>query len=287
MSLKNKLEPRRFLKVCVIITAYNEEKRIGECLNSLLQQDYKPLEIIVVDDGSTDKTASIAQDHGAIVIQNSHEGTAKSRNKTAAKARGEILVFLDADMTFETDFISKLVSPINEGETKGTFSKLEYVKNWDKPLARVWNWVNNPRLPDKLRVSQDGDEGEDFRAILKEEFDRVGGFDDTGYTDTWSLARKLGYKPKNAPNAVYDHYNPESYSEVFSQAVWIGRRSYKFGIIGDVITLIRSFFVLSLIKGTLMMVQKRELSSVLFQLVYDLGISYGVITRVLYGKKTK
>ena len=274
-------------KTSVIITAYNEEKRIGECLNSLQIQDYKPIEIIVVDDGSTDKTVSFVKEQKVTLIQSNHGGTAKSRNKAAEKADGEILVFLDADMTFEKDFISKLVDPINKGESKGTFSKLEYVKNWEEPIARLWNYVNNPELPDKLRVSQISETGEDFRAILKSEFDRVKGFDDTGYTDTWSLARKLEYKPTNAPGAVYYHYNPSSIREVFLQAVWIGRRPYKFGILGDIITLIRSFFVFSILKGILLMVRKRELESILFQLVYDLGISYGVFTRVLLGKKKK
>lgn len=274
-------------KTSVIIIAYNEEKQIGECLASLLAQEYKPLEIIVVDDGSTDMTVSIVKDLTVTLIQNNHEGTAKSRNKAAEKATGEILVFLDADMTFEKDFISKLVDPINKGESKGTFSKLEYVKNWDMPLARLWNYVNNPELPDKLRVSQTSETGEDFRAILKSEFDTVHGFDDTGYTDTWSLARKLKYKPTNAPGAVYYHYNPSSYSEVFSQAAWIGRRPYKFGIFGDVVTLIRSFFIISLVKGAVLTLYKGVAESIPFQLVYDFGISYGVITRALMGTRKK
>lgn len=274
-------------KISIIITAYNEEKRIGECIRSLHKQDYGSYEIIVVDDGSTDQTISIATSLGVNVVKNNHQGTAKSRNKAAQKATGGILVFLDADMTFESNFISKLVTPINKGETKGTFSKLEYVKNWNEPIARLWNWVNNPELPDKLRVSQDSNEGEDFRAILKSEFDKVGGFDDTGYTDTWSLAHKLGYKPTNAGGAKYYHYNPSSYAEVFSQAAWIGRRVYKLGILGDVITLVRNIFPLSIIKGLLLMGSKREWASIPFQVIYDLGISYGVVSRVISGKRIK
>ncbi len=274
-------------KVSIIIAAFNEEMRIGECITSLQKQDYGSYEIIVTDDGSTDRTVAIASSLGADVINNKHQGTAKSRNKAAQKATGDILVFLDSDMIFEPNFISKLVMPINRGETKGTFSKLEYVKNWDEPIARLWNWVNNPELPDKMRVSQESNEGEDFRAILKSEFDRVEGFDDTGYTDTWSLSKKLGYKPTNAPGAKYYHYNPNSYGEVFSQAAWIGRRPYKFGLIGDLITLIRSFIVVSIIKGVLLMASRGEMMSIPFQIVYDLGISYGAISRMISGKQIK
>lgn len=280
MSQKNK-------KVSIIIAAYNEALRIGECLSSLQKQDYGLYEIILTDDGSHDTTVSIAKKFPIKIIKNDHLGTAKSRNKAAAIAKGEILVFLDADMTFETNFISKLVLPINKGESKGTYSKLEYVKNWDKPLARLWNWVNNPELPDRYRVSQNGNTGEDFRAILTSEFKRVGGFDNTGYTDTWSLAKKLGYKPTNASGAKYYHYNPESYEEILLQATWIGRRTYKFGIIGDIVAFLRSNLFSSVLKGFVLMIKKKELQAIPFLLHYDTGIVIGLFSRMLSGKKSK
>ncbi len=280
MSQKNK-------KVSIIIAAYNEALRIGECLSSLQKQDYGLYEIILTDDGSHDTTVSIAKKFPIKIIKNDHLGTAKSRNKAAAIAKGEILVFLDADMTFETNFISKLVLPINKGESKGTYSKLEYVKNWDKPLARLWNWVNNPQLPDRYRVSQKGNTGEDFRAILASEFNRVGGFDNTGYTDTWSLAKKLGYPPTNAKGAQYYHYNPESYEEVLHQATWIGRRTYKFGVLGDIIAFIRANLVSSVLKGVVLMVKKKEPRAIPFHLHYDTGMMIGLLSRIFSGKKSK
>ncbi|MGB4966051.1 MAG: glycosyltransferase family 2 protein, partial [Microgenomates group bacterium] len=115
MSQKNK-------KVSIIVAAYNEELRIGECLSSLSKQDYGSYEILLTDDGSYDNTVSIAKKFPVKVIKNNHLGTAKSRNKAASQATGEILAFLDADMTFEPNFISKLVLPINNGQSKGTFS---------------------------------------------------------------------------------------------------------------------------------------------------------------------
>jgi glycosyltransferase involved in cell wall biosynthesis len=268
-------------KVSVIIICYNEERYIAECLSSVVAQDYKPIEIIVADDGSTDNTVEIIKKYKVSLLQLEHKGTAYTRNFAAKKATGDILVFLDADMEFEEDFITHLVMPINEEKVKGTFSKLEYVRNWDNPLARCWNKLN-PELPDKLRVSQTKEEGDDFRAILKSEFELVEGFDDTGYTDTWSLYKKLGYKPVNAPHAKYYHNNPDSFKELYSSARWIGKRAYKWGIVGSLIALLRATPPVSLMKGVYMAVKTGESYFVPFYFVYDFGITLGIVSSILF-----
>lgn len=273
-------------KVSIIIAAYNEEKYIDTCLSSLKKQTYNPIEIILADDGSTDSTRKIAEKHDVVVIQLNHAGTAIARNTAAEKAKGEILVFLDADMEFKNDFIEKLTAPIREGQTKGTFSKLEYVKNWDNPYARCWNRTT-PGLPDKLRVPQNKEEGDDFRALLKEEFMRVKGFDNTGYTDTWTLAKKLGYKPQNAPNAIYYHYNPETLEEIFKSAQWIGKRNYKLGAIGTLITVIKTLFPFSLVRAYWRAFKYKEIAFVSFQITYDYGIFTGALNSLLTGEVKK
>lgn len=281
--------------ISIIIAAYNEEKYIETCLHSLTQQDYPHIEIIVVDDGSSDKTVDriayvvshVKQIRQIELIQLNHQGTAIARNTAAKAAKGNILVFLDADMNFEKDFIRKLVSPIVENKTKGTFSKLEYVKNWNKALARCWNRNNNPPLPDTLRVPQDIELGDDFRAILKSEFLRVGGFDNTGYTDTWTLHQKLGYRPTNAPDAQYYHYNPESLSEIFHSARWIGRRRYKLGRIGTTLTIFKRLPIFSLFRGVTKSIQYHELSFIPFFFAYDWGILNGALSSLLGGEVRK
>jgi len=268
-------------KVSIIIAIYNEEKYIDACIKSLLQQNYKPIEIIIIDDGSVDKTKTIVTKYPSIhLFSQEHLGTARARNYGAEKATGSILIFVDADMKFQGNFIENLIRPIEDGTTKGTFSKLEYVANWDKPLSRCWNRNNKPILPEKMRVRQDINEGDDFRAILKSEFLRVNGFDNIGYTDTWSLAKKLGHKPVNAPGAVYYHYNPETYSEVFSSAKWIGKREYKFGRIGNIINIVRNIFLFSFLRGIYKSIRYREWQFIPFQFVYDFGLCIGSLNKI-------
>ena len=94
-----------------IIPAHNEEKVIGDCLNSInvqkkISENY---EIIVVNDGSTDKTSEIARKRGVIVIDfEKGHSAAFARNKGSERATGKYLIFLDADQVIEKNFMEKL-----------------------------------------------------------------------------------------------------------------------------------------------------------------------------------
>jgi len=89
------------LKVSVIIPVFNGERFIGEAIQSVMDQTYPPLEIIVVDDGSSDKTADIVRYlSGARPIlyrRQSNQGAAAARNAGVSLAQGEWIAFLDAD----------------------------------------------------------------------------------------------------------------------------------------------------------------------------------------------
>src|SRR3972149_11646887 len=177
--------------VSVVSPACNEEKVIENCLKSLLNQNYKLIEIILIDDGSSDKTLKIAKKYKIKTLKQNHKGPGPARNLGASYAKGETLVFADSDMTFEKNFIGDLVKPISQRKTIGTFSKNEMNAN----ASNRWSvcWQINHGWPIERLVPQDyPDQAPVFRAILKREFDKVGGFDASGeYTDDWSLSRKL------------------------------------------------------------------------------------------------
>jgi len=273
------------MKVSVIIPTFNEQDSILECLSSLEDQSLKDFEVIVVDDGSTDKTLEILRKYKALNYKLSyfvqkHLGPGAARNFAAKKTEGKILVFVDADMTFAKDFLKKLISPIEEGRVKGTFSKEEYVSNWDNVWARCWNinegWEEKRRHPKNYPNKQ-----KVFRAILKEEFEKVDGFDPGGYNDDWSLYRKLKYKAVSSDGAIFYHKNPSSLKEVFEHAKWVGKRPYKLGIIGKLYTLWISLFPFSTIFGFYKYLIKGEIAFVIFKIVYDFGIFYGIIEAML------
>lgn len=85
--------------VSVIIPAYNAQDFIGEAIRSVLEQNYPHIELIVVDDGSTDQTAQVARAFGepVRVLEKANGGAAAARNYGISVAQGELIAFLDAD----------------------------------------------------------------------------------------------------------------------------------------------------------------------------------------------
>jgi glycosyltransferase involved in cell wall biosynthesis len=84
--------------VSVIVAVYNGEKTLAASLRSLVAQDYHPVEVVVVDDGSEDRSGEIAREFDAVrVVRQENAGPAAARNAGVALATGELLAFLDAD----------------------------------------------------------------------------------------------------------------------------------------------------------------------------------------------
>jgi len=109
-------EKSYFLKVSVILTVYNGEKYIYECMESVIHQTLDEIEIICIDDSSSDNTLNILgklqnEDDRIKVISNQFNlGAGASRNKGLEIAKGEYIIFLDADDIFEKDMLEKAYS---------------------------------------------------------------------------------------------------------------------------------------------------------------------------------
>lgn len=274
--------------ISVIIPTYNEERHISQCIESFKIQTYKPLEIIVVDDGSRDKTLKILKKtKGIRVLKQKHQGPGAARNKGALKAKGEILVFVDADMTFDKKFIDKLTLPIRIGKTIGTFSREEFVSNSENLWARNWS-INRGWEEGRMHPTNYPDTQKVFRAILKDKFDSVGGFDTkVGYTDDWSLANKLGKEAIAAEGAIFYHRSPDSLKEAFIQARWMSQRPYKLGIIGRWLALLRVSLPISLIVGTLKAIKHQSASFIPFKIVVDFASFVGISRMFLRKSRVK
>ncbi len=99
------------LSVSVITPCYNGAAYLRETLDSAVGQTHPPAEVIVIDDGSTDSSASIAESYGMPVrlIRQSNQGESIARNKGIAEATGDYLIFLDADDLLDRRAIERLV----------------------------------------------------------------------------------------------------------------------------------------------------------------------------------
>ncbi|MBO0805817.1 MAG: glycosyltransferase family 2 protein [Nocardiopsaceae bacterium] len=93
----------------IVIPAYNEAAFIGDCLDSLMRQDFgDPYEIIVVDNNSTDDTALIARSRGVTVVQEERQGVCWARQRGSEIATGEIIVSTDADTVYNREWLSRI-----------------------------------------------------------------------------------------------------------------------------------------------------------------------------------
>ncbi|MGW6195079.1 glycosyltransferase family A protein [Kribbella sp. NPDC055110] len=93
----------------VVIPAFNEERFIGACLQSLARQDFTGgHEVIVVDNNCTDDTAEIARLYGAIVVREETPGVCAARHRGTLTARGQIVVSSDADTVFDAGWLSRI-----------------------------------------------------------------------------------------------------------------------------------------------------------------------------------
>ncbi|MBC8492897.1 MAG: glycosyltransferase family 2 protein [Chloroflexi bacterium] len=266
------------IEVSVIIPAFNEEKYVGACLTSILAQTHPAYEVIVVDDGSTDQTAEIVQSFDNVtLLRQRHAGPALARNLGAEHAQGRILVFVDADQTFSPTFLEKLVQPIVEGRAIGTNSKEEYVANLDNVWARCWNINENVTLG-RIIPEDYPDEMPIFRAILRSEFLKVGGYDDTGSGDDRTVSDKLGLMAQAAPGAVFYHSHPTSLKEVFYQARWKAKGQHGPKTFMKTMQHTLPWSLKGSVKRAL---RYRNPYFPLFLIVYDFGILIGSIEHLL------
>lgn len=105
-------------KISVIIPVFNVENFLSECLNSVINQTYKNLEIIIVNDGSSDNSLNIIKefqqkDKRIILIEQENLGPSIARNKAISIATGDFISFVDADDWIDEDFIEKLFQTID------------------------------------------------------------------------------------------------------------------------------------------------------------------------------
>ena len=154
--------------VSVVIPVFNGERFLAAAIQSALDQTYRPLEVIVVDDGSTDGSASIARSFPAVrVIEQAHAGPATARNRGVAIACGGFLAFLDADDLMPADKLARQVGYLDEHPDAGcVLGRQEFLleEGVEWPL-----WAGNERREAPLMSMV-------VRASL---FDQVGGFDPT------------------------------------------------------------------------------------------------------------
>ena len=157
--------------VSVIVPAYQAERFLDEALESALAQEGVPVEVIVVDDGSTDRTAEIAARPGVRVVRQRHRGISVARNAGLARATGRFIAILDADDLWPPDRLSLQVQYLREHPAVGIVLGLtEIFLNDGDALPAHWPHVLAGQAIPRVAGSM---------LARREAFERVGGFDES------------------------------------------------------------------------------------------------------------
>lgn len=125
--------------ISVIIPAYNVEKYIEKCLQSIIYQDYQDLEIIIIDDGSIDNTKKICekyveQDNRITLISTENRGAGRARNTGIDKARGKYISFIDADDYICDGYYARMYSLIEKENADIVEGHYKRVKGYDEDV---------------------------------------------------------------------------------------------------------------------------------------------------------
>jgi glycosyltransferase involved in cell wall biosynthesis len=186
-----------------MIGAYNAAPYLGEAIESVLAQDYEPLELIVVDDGSTDGTADVARSFEQVkVIQQDNGGNGAARNTAVENAAGDLYAFLDADDRF------------TPGKLSLQKAALDANPGLDMVFGHVCEFLS-PELDEETRASLRPPAPEpmpwtapNLMLIRRESFERVGPFTTAvrvGVTVDWfARAAEAGLRYEILPEVVLE-----------------------------------------------------------------------------------
>lgn len=172
----------------IVIPAYNEANWLPQCLQSVqraMASQSMQGEVIVCDNNSSDGTARLARELGARVVFESHNQISRARNRGAAAASGEYLVFLDADSQLSPALLGAALQQLRSGDCVGGGAVVEMDRRM-RCLERLGQWLWN-RLSIVLKLAAGS-----FLYCRREAFEGLGGFSEAVYAgeELW-LSRRL------------------------------------------------------------------------------------------------
>jgi cellulose synthase/poly-beta-1,6-N-acetylglucosamine synthase-like glycosyltransferase len=214
--------------VSVVVPAYNEARVLRHCLDSILRTGYPRLELVLVDDGSTDETFEImchyARVPGVTVLSQRNAGKAAALNAGIRQAHGEILMFVDADGAFTDRTVPEILSAFDHRDVGAVCGNDEPV-NLDRVQTRVLALLTHGTAFARRALARigcltivSGNIGAFRRRVL----DEIGGFT-PGFVGedlelTWRVHR-AGYRVAFAPKAVVYAEVPSTVPALWKQRV--------------------------------------------------------------------
>lgn len=130
--------------ISIIIPVYNQANKLVKCLDSILNQTFKDFEIIIVNDGSTDNINEVIKDYKnklratsyeLRVVSQENKGANSARNRGFVEAKGEYIIFCDADVIMEPDMLAIMLKALRDNPS-ASYAYSSFM--WGKKLFKLW-----------------------------------------------------------------------------------------------------------------------------------------------------
>lgn len=198
--------------VSIVVPAYNAGETIGPLLDSLLNLDYPEYEIIIVNDGSTDRTKEIVERYPVRLINQPNRGASAARDAGFRVASGEIVAYVDSDVTVTRDWLRELVPAFSDPTVAAATGQTIFLRN-----DTIASWLRsldiarrNAHRKTYTRLANGPNSA--FRRTVLEE---VGGFDPRWYhAEDTEVSYKIGlrgYRIQYVPGAIAYHIPEEDW----------------------------------------------------------------------------
>jgi len=214
--------------ISVIVPARNEADVLPDCLAALNEQTVPraTYEVILVDDGSSDSTPAIGEEWGARVIRQKRQGPAAARNRGAQAARGDLLLFTDADCVPAPDWIAQMIGPFSDPHVvgvKGTYQTRQ------RSLVARFVQIEYEDKYERMEMFREIDFIDTYAAAYRREvFLQHGGFDtqfSTASVEDQELSFRLaesGHRLVFNPRAVVYHRHPDTLRRYWRRKYGVG-----------------------------------------------------------------
>ena len=221
-------------RISFIVPVLNDADRLRVCLASIRRAftAWDPVEIVVVDNGSTDGSAEVARRHGATVLTVTEGRVSKLRNHGAAQASGDILAFVDADHELAAGWVAAALDTL-QLESAGAAGAL-----YGTPVDGTWVQRAYAFLRGRARGRRDVEWlGSGNLAVWRDVFERLGGFDTSleacEDVDLCGRIRAAGFRViSDARLDTVHHGDPASLRHLFISELWRGRDNLRVSVRG-------------------------------------------------------
>jgi glycosyltransferase involved in cell wall biosynthesis len=198
--------------VSIIIACFNHARYLAEAIESALAQTYTPVEVVVVDDGSTDNSAEVAQRYPVLLVHQTNQGLAAAGNAGVRASHGTFVMRLDADDRLKPTYVEETLQPLLcNPDLHFVYTEVEYfgartgtypTEDFDRESLAERNYIHSSAMMRRWSFDTVGGYNVDMRGLRCEDWDLWLGFAEKGFRGSLIARPLLEYRQHPGPSMV-------------------------------------------------------------------------------------